>query len=455
MSVEGISLESRVGGRSLVTAFDGGHLSSDGGLLLLKRTEETVGVIRRLSQAIRDRRERGKVRQGLETMLLQRVFGICLGYEDCNDFDTLRDDPLLKVATGRLPKTGPPLPSQPTLSRLENGVSRKDLVRMAKALLDAFVERHKGEKVTRIVLDFDGTDDPCHGQQEFEFFNGHYDAHCYLPLLAFATVETETGGPSRSSSQEQEIVAALLRPGNSAPGAGTVALLKRLVPRLKAAFPDVQIVFRADSGFASPEVYDHLEAQQVGFAVAMGKNSVLTAKADPWLSEARTEHGQTQEPARRFGSFPYRAQSWKRERTVVVKAEVLCDKENPRFVVTNLSLAPEDLYTFYTERGDVENRIKEMKDDLLSGRTSCHRFLANQFRLLLHACALVLLQSVRKALSGTPLASAQTGRIRTVLLKVAARVEQTTRRVVVHLPTSYPWQSLFRKLLLPSVVAQT
>lgn len=446
--VPGLVLESRISGRRVVASFDGGRLSSDGGLLLAMAAERRVGLVRRLSGCLTEKRASNRVCQTMKSMLTQRIFGVMCGYEDCNDFDTLREDPMFKVAVGRLPEEGRGLASQPTLSRLENSVGRKDLYRMAEALVEVFVETHRGEKVTRIILDADGTDDKAHGQQEFEYFNGHYDSHCFLPLLVFATVET-AGTAVKSSQKEQELVCALLRTGKASPGHKALALLKRLVPRLKAAFPGAEIVFRADSGFALPEIYDYLEAAGAGYHVAMGKNKALLGKAEAYTVEAREEREQTNEPSRVFGEFAYRAKSWKRERRVVVKAEVLLDKENPRYVVTNLDLAPEAAYGFYTERGDVENRIKELKDDLFSGRTSCHRFLANQFRLLLHAAALVLIQAVRRVLVGYEMGMTQAGNLRSKLFKVAAKVVETSRRIVIQLPTSYPWQPIWERLLGP------
>lgn len=454
MSLPNLDFESRVAGKPLVASFDGGRLSSDGGLLLLMRTEERLGLISRLARCLTDSRLPERVQQSVEVMLTQRIFGIACGYEDCNDFDALRDDPMFKIAVGRSPERGAGLASQPTLSRLENSVTRKDLYRMGEALVETFIQNHVGEKVVRIILDADGTDDPAHGQQEFEFFNGHYDTHCFLPLLVYATVETAGGsGALRSSGGEQEMVCALLRSGKASPGHMSRSLLKRLIKRLRAAFPDAQIIFRADSGFALPEIYDDLEAAGAGFVVAMPKNSVLDRNAEPYLVAARECREATGEPAREFADFTYQARGWKRSRRVVVKAEVLLEKENPRYVVTNLDLAPEAAYAFYTERGDVENRIKELKEDLCSGRTSCHRFLANQFRLLLHAAALVLIQAVRRGLAGREMGRYQAGNLRAKLFKVAARVVETARRIVVHLPTSYPWQTTWEHLLGPPIHA--
>jgi hypothetical protein len=427
-----------LGKRNVVARFDGGRLSSDGGLLWLQALDEELGVCALLGGCIREWRERGKIKQTIVEMVRQRVFGICCGYEDCNDAERLRDDPLLKLALGRAPASGRALASQPTLSRLENAVARGDLVRMAAAMVALFVERHRGRAPERIVLDGDATDDPTHGQQELEFYHAYYGCHCYLPLLLYATAD---GG-------EEELVAAVLRPGNRHAGHWLAALLRRVVVRLRAAFPETEIVFRGDAGMALPEVYNYCEQAGVGYLISLPKNSRLLAKAADDLSAAEAAYAETGEKVRRFGEFGYAAETWPYERRVIVKAEVMAKGENPRFVVTNLpDPDPERVYAFYVGRGEVENRIKELKNDLLSGRTSCHRFLANQFRLLLHGAAFLLLQGLRRLLAGTQFARAQAGTLRLQLLKVAAQVCETTRRIWVHLPTSYPYRGAWAYLL--------
>jgi hypothetical protein len=426
-------------GKQLTATFDGGQLSSDGGLLLLQQMDQQLGLTSRLAAAIRDERAPALVRQPLLTLLRQRIFGIACGYEDCNDFDALRTDALFKLAAGGPPISGAALASQPTLSRLENAVGAKDLVRMSRALAEMFVERHQGRSPQRIMLDADATDDPTHGQQELEFYHGYYDEHCYLPLLVYVTADRS----------EQELVAAVLRPGNVHAGHRAVAVLRRLVERLRAAFPETEIVLRGDAGLALPEVYDYCEGAGLSYVISLARNSRLLAQAEPWLREAEAIYAETGEKVRRFGEFRYAAASWSHERRVVVKAEVLAQGENPRFVVTNLGEAdPEAIYDeLYVKRGDVENRIKELKGDLVSGRTSCHRFLANQFRLLLHAAAFVLMQGLRRLLAGTELATAQVSTLRGKLLKVGARIRQTCRRIWVQMPTSYPWQRLWELVL--------
>jgi hypothetical protein len=422
-------------GKQVTATFDGGHLSSDGGLMLLRQVDEQLGLTARLAACIRDERNPNLVEQSVHDLLRQRIFGIMCGYEDCNDFDALRSDPLFKLALGRAPLTGADLGSQPTLSRLENAVGPKDLLRMSAALVEMFVERPRATPPQRIILDADATDDPTHGQQEFEFYHGYYDHHCYLPLLVYATAD---GG-------EQELVAAVLRPGNVHAGHRAVAVLRRIVERVREAFPQAEILLRGDAGLALPAVYDYCEGANLHYVISLAKNSRLLEFAQPWLTEAAAIYAETGEKVRHFGEFSYAAESWPHLRRVVVKAEVTGQGENPRFVVTNLAEPdPQAIYDeLYTQRGDVENRIKELKDDLLSGRTSCHRFLANQFRLLLHAAAFVLMQGLRQLLAGTELAAAQAGTLRGKLLKVAARVRQTCRRIWVQLPTSYPYQRLW------------
>jgi len=434
-------------GKRLTTTFDGGHLSSDGGLVLLQRVDEQLGLTARLAQCLRDERDQNLVEQSVLDLLRQRIFGIVCGYEDCNDFDTLRTDALFKLAVGRQPLTGADLGSQPTLSRLENAVGPKDLLRMSAALVEMFVEGHHGAPPQRIILDADATDDPTHGQQEFEFYHGYYDHHCYLPLLVYATADG--GEPACLERSEQELVAAVLRPGNVHAGHRAVAVLRRIVERLRAAFPDSEILLRGDAGLALPAVYDYCEGAGLSYVISLAKNSRLLAQAEPLLREAEAIYAETGEKVRHFGEFTYAADSWPHPRRVVVKAEVTGQGENPRFVVTNLAeLDPQVIYDdLYTQRGDVENRIKELKDDLRSGRTSCHKFLANQFRLLLHAAAFVLMQGLRRLLAGTEVAAAQAATLRVKLLKVAARVRQTWRRIWVQLPTSYPYQRLWEMLL--------
>ena len=425
-----------LGRREVVGRFDGGRVSSDGGLLLLREVDRRFGVTEAVADQLRDRRQPGKVRQSLHDLVRQRVYQIACGYEDCNDAATLSGDPVFKAAIDRVPDSDPDLASQPTLSRFEDGLSRTDLYRAAQVLVDLFVAQTRSPQ--RIVLDIDATDDPTHGQQQLTYFHGYYNTYCYLPLLCFASAD---GGP-------QQLLAAVLRPGNVHAGAKTVAVLERLVARLRQAWPDTQILLRGDSGLALPEVYDWCEANGVDYLIGLARNSRLQALAEPLLAPARDEHRQTQSKVRHLHEVRYAADSWPSERRVIVKAEVTAKGDNPRFVVTSLEGdSPDDLYARYAERGDVENRIKELKNDLAADRTSCHRFLANQGRLLLHAVAFVLLALLRGLLHGTDLAAAQAVTLRLRLLKVGVRVHQSIRRLWLHFASAYPWQHLWRLVL--------
>jgi Transposase DDE domain group 1 len=423
--------------KPVVVTADGGALTSDAGVLLLREVDERLGLTRGLADCLPDRREPAKVRHSCLALLRQRLYQIALGYEDCNDADSLRSDPALKLAVGKTP-SDPELASQPTLSRWENQVTRETCWRLSEALLECFLQRHRERPPQRLVLDVDATDDEVHGHQQLSFFHGYYDEHCYLPLLVFA--QQEEGG-------EQELLAALLRPGNVHAGHRAMSLLRRLVVRLREAFPECVIELRADSGLALPEVYEGCEALELPYTISLAKNSRLLAWAAPWLAEARAIHAEVGEKVQVFGAFPYAADSWSQPRRVICKAEVMSQGENPRFVVSSRrDLEPEAHYRFYCQRGDPENRIKELKEGLHADRLSCHRFWANQFRLLLHAAAYVLFQTLRRALAGTELAAAQVSTLRLRLLKVGARIRERVRRVTVSLPSAYPWFEDWRRL---------
>ena len=424
--------------KRMTANFEGGSISSDGGLLLLRAIDERMRLTASLASCIKDGRDQRKLRQAVQEMLIQRIFGIACGYEDCNDHNTLRSDPMLKISAGREPLSGEDLASQPTLTRLENSVGWREVWRMEEALLGQFVSGRLESPPKRIVIDCDATDDPTHGQQELEYFHGYYECHCYLPLLVYLSAD---GG-------EQELVAAVLRPGNVHAGHKVVSVVSRIVRRLKEAFPGVEIAFRGDAGMALPAVYDYLEEEDLFYLISLPKNSRLLELAEPAMKDSRAAYEETGEKTRGFGKFQYAAESWNVERKVIVKAEMMTQGENPRFVVTNMPGDPEALYEEYVDRGDVENRIKELKDDLLSGRTSCHSFLANQFRLVLHAAAFVLITALRRLLSGTQMEKAQAGTLRVKLLKVGARLRETTRKIWLEMPTSYPYQHIWETLLL-------
>ncbi len=417
---------------------DGGALTSDAGVLLLRQLDDRLGLTRRLAGCVVDRRERGKVRHQVLSLLRQRIYQIACGYEDCNDADHLRADPALKLAVGRAP-TEADLASQPTLSRLENGVGWRECWRIGEALLDCYLHRHRKLPPTRIILDIDATDDETHGHQQLSFFHGYYDEHCYLPLLVFAQAEGEG---------EQELIGALLRPGNVHGGHRAMVLIKAMVTRLRRAFPECAIELRADSAMALPEVYEGCEKLAIPYTISLPKNERLIEVAQPWRREAQAIHAETGVKVQVFGEFQHAAHTWSHERRVICKAEVMSQGENPRFVVTSRTdLEPEAHYRFYCQRGDPENRIKELKADLKADRLSCHRFWANQFRLLLHASAYVLMQAMRAALAGTEYARAQASTLQLRLLKVGARVRESVRRVLVQLPSAYPGMDLWARIV--------
>jgi len=428
-----------LGQRKVVGEFSGGNLSSDGGLMLVAEADRALGLTAALARVLPDHRDPTKVVHGLDELLAQRVYQIACGYEDCNDADDLRRDPVLKTSIGRLPETDPDLASQPTLSRFENRVTRTQLLRMAKLFVELFVAQHRSRAPQTIVVDFDPTDDPAHGQQQLALFNGFYDEHCYLPLIVTAQVD---GGA-------HELLVAMLRPGNVHASREALAVLKRLVRRFREAWPEVRIVFRGDNGFGVPDIYDWCDENRVFYTINLAENSRLLALAEPYLERARAEYEETGEKVRRLYAVSYAAKDWVRERRVLVKAEVSAEGENPRFVVTNFpDDDPEAQYDFYALRGDAENRIKELKNDLKIDRTSCHRFVANQFRVLLHAAAFVLLSYLRRQLRGTPLAEAQASTLQRHLLKLGVRVRETVRRVWLYFASNCPVGRLWGPLLV-------
>jgi len=435
-----------LGPREVVAEFSGGNLSSDGGLRLLSEADRALGLTSSLARRLRDPRDPTKVIHRLDELLAQRVYQIACGYEDGNDADDLRRDPLLKTSLGPLPETDPDLASQPTLSRFENRVTRTQLRRMAEVFVDLFVRQYASARAQTILLDLDATDDETHGQQQFAEFHGFYDEHCYLPLIVTAQVD---GGP-------HELLVTLLRSGKSHASRSAVAVLKRLVRRLREVWPKAHFVLRGDNGFGVPEIYDWCDANHVSYAISLAKNSRLLALAEPYLERARAEYEETGEKVRRLYAMTYAAQDWLRPRRVLTKAEVSAEGENPRFVVVNLREGdPEDQYDFYALRGDVENRIKEIKNDLKIDRTSCHRFVANQFQVLLHAAAFVLHNHLRRCLRGTRLEKAQACTLQRQLLKLGVRVRETVRRVWLYFASNWPVQDLWAPLLIRLRAAPT
>jgi hypothetical protein len=428
------------GGAWLQSRFDAPAISSDGGLPWLAQVDADLGLCDAHAACIPDWR-RGPVRHRLATLVRQRVFQIACGYADQDDADHLRTDPVLKLACGRAPESGPPLASQPTFSRLENAVDRHAAERLAAALVAVYGrERGRGGAPRRLVLDLDGTDDPTHGAQEGSAYHGYYRQHMYHPLLVF---DGETG----------QLVTAVLRPGHAHGSRFVVLVLRRLLRALRAAWPGVAVEIRADSGFAVPRLYAWCEAHGVAYSVGLIPNPELERRAAPLLAAAQARSAaRGGAKVRLAGETAYRASSWPAARRVVYKAEALEHGPNTRFVVTTRP-DPEPLavYDWYVDRGAAENRIKDLKNALAADRLSDHRFWANAFRLLLHAAAYWLLDTLRRWLAAVPEAAAwQMDTLRLRVLKIGAWVRELAddlaADVRLHLSQHHPAVGLWPHL---------
>lgn len=424
-------------GKKVEARFDGGQLSSDGGVLHLRAVDQALGLIDRLCGCLSDARHQSYVAHSLSALLRQRIFQIALGYEDANDCNALRKDSAFKMACGRLPSSGADLASQPTMSRLENGVRRRELYRLALAFVDLFIASYETAPEA-IILDIDDTNDETHGAQQLSLFNGHYDQHCYMPLHIY-------------EGQSGKLISTILRPGVRPTGAQIVMILKRLVAKIRAAWPKVMIILRGDSHFSSPEVHDYCEAQGLFYVLGQAGNARLNALGAPLLAQAKALAEAKDGPVRLFSSFAYQAKSWRSPRRIVFKAEVTQGGPNPRFVVTNLeSSQPSFIYErIYCARGRMEGFIKDHKNALQSDRTSCHRFEANQFRLFLHSAAYLLLYTLGKdALAATKWGHAQFDTIQKRLLKVGARICELKTKIKVQFPSAYPLKAIYHRLSL-------
>lgn len=418
----------------LEASFDGGRLTSDGGLPWLGEAEAVLGVCAAFGARVPEWR-RGPVRHSLATLVRQRVFQLACGYADQNDADTLRTDPLLKLVCGRLPESGADLASQPTFSRLDNAPNGPACYRLALALLAVYLQERERTGVPRkILLDVDGTDDPTHGDQEGTAYHGYYRQHMYHPLLVF-------------DGETDHLITAVLRPGNAHESRGAIALLKRLVRALRARWPSVRLELRADSGFAVPALYDYCDQAGIAYTIGLIPNRRLEAVAAPLLAEAQRQQAATgAEKVRLAGEVPYQAGSWPRARRVVYKAEALAQGPNTRFVVTTRTGPPLAVYDWYVDRGEPELWIKDLKRACFADRLSCHRFVANQFRLLLHAAAYWLLDTLRRWLVQLGIARLQLDTLRLRLLKIGGRVREGLTRVRLHLASSHPGAPLWALL---------
>lgn len=435
-------------GFTIRAEFDGGALSSDFGAILLRGTDLQIGLIARLVSAIHDKRHPSYIDHSLDDLLRQRIFQTASGYADGNDANHLRRDPMFKLAAGRAPlDEGNDLASGPTLSRLENSVSKKDIYRLAKSFVDAFIASYP-QAPAMIVLDMDHSEDATHGQQELSFYNHHYGNHCYLPLFLFEGLSGK-------------FITAVLRPGKRPTGKENAAIIKRVLRLLRHAWPDTHILLRGDGHFSNPELMALCESDpHLDFLFGLAGNKVLSPKAKPLLEQARALHqthcanaarlgNPAPEATRLYDDVEYQAGSWPRAYRVVVKAEVMALGDNPRYVVTSLAdPTPESLYRdLYCARGQDENFIKAVKNDLASDRTSDHAFLANHLRLFYSCAAYVLIHSLREnTLVHTELAKAQPMSIILKLFKLAVRVVQYKDRIKLSLPSACPMKGVLARV---------
>jgi hypothetical protein len=426
--------------------FDEPDTTSDGGALLVKAADQRLGLTEALAACLEDARAAERIDHTLHDLLRQRIYGLALGYEDANDAARVGNDPMHKLLLDRDPLSGAPLASQPTLSRFENGVDMRALLvlgnRLADTVLDRLQARRRGRPPGLITIDLDPTCDATHGRQQLSFFHGHYDTWCYLPSLGFVTLNDEP---------ESFLVAAVLRSGRAPDKEGAIGILRRLIAKVRSRFPHSRVRVRLDAGFMAPEVLDFLDEAGVEYVVGYANNPLLAQKCAAWIDEAQRRCEECGHPIQVFGELAYSAKTWKgKARRLIVKAEVVEalgrePKPNLRIVVTNLRHKPENLYALYCQRGDIENRVKELKAGVALDRTSCTDFWANQLRVLMAAAAFAILQELRTRLQGTGLARAQVERLRLCLLRIGARIERSVRRIIVHLAAAHPWQPPWTK----------
>ena len=411
--------------RKIHVDFNGGEVTSDAGVLLVRQADRKLKLTEELHRRLNDPRRQASCDHRQIELLRQRIYALALGYEDLNDHETLRKDAALQTAA----QTDQNLASASTLCRWENRANRETARLIAEWMIELFIRSYK-KAPEELILDFDATDDLVHGKQEGRFFHGYYDHYCFLPLYVFCG---------------EQLLVSYLRPSNIDGARHAWAILSLLVKRLRKAWPKAKIIFRGDSGFCRWRMLRWCERQGVYYIVGLAKNIRLNEMAQPLLDRAKQQYEQTAQKQRLFGEIQYAALTWDRARRVIVKAEHTEQGSNPRYVVTNLEGDPQKLYDdVYCARGEMENRIKEQQLDLFADRTSCTKWWANQFRLLLSSLAYLLLEAIRRlGLKGTELARAQCGTIRLKLLKIGAVIRRNSRRVYFHLSSACPYQALF------------
>jgi len=415
--------------RRIVQAdFSGGDITSDGGVVLLREMDRRLKLTKSIAHRLSDKRNKRQIRHDYLSMIRQRIYGICLGYEDLNDHQSLRTDSLIQTALDREMD----LASPSTLCRFENSMGRKEAVAIHEAIVEQFIASFSSTP-DQLILDFDATDDAVHGCQEGRFFHGYYDHYCFLPLYVFC---------------KDQLLISYLRPSKIDGAKHAWGILSLLVKRFRQVWPEVQIIFRGDSGFCRWRMLSWCDRNNVHYIVGLAKNKRLNHLSSALHDQATIDYELSREKQRRFCSITYAAGTWDKPRRVIVKAEHSWRGRNPRYVVTNLSGDDQYLYdNLYCARGDMENRIKEQQLGLFADRTSCHKWWSNQFRLLLSSLAYILLESMRRLyLTGTELARCQVSTIRLKLLKIGAVIVSNTRRIRVMLSSSYPYKDLFCRI---------
>jgi hypothetical protein len=417
---------SKLGRRKLQVNFGGGEVSSDGGLLLVREVDRRLKLTERMAAVLHDPRDPDLITHPLVDLLRQRVYGIVHGYEDLNDHGQLREDVLLQSVLDRKAALG----SAPTLCRMENRALRAEMGALHREMVETFIASF-AQAPEELVLDFDATDDPVHGRQEGRFFHGYHDHYCFLPLYVFCG---------------EQLLVAYLRPSKIDEAKHAGAILRLLVKRLRQAWPTVRIIVRADSGFCRKRMLYWCERNDVSYCVGLAQNSRLNALTAAHREHLARQYAATEVKQREFADLRYGARTWNTERRVIARLEHSDKGDNPRYIVTDLEGDPATLYEqLYCARGEMENRIKEAQLGLFADRTSCHYFIANQFRLLLSSFAYILIERLRAlGLNGTDFARLQATTLRTKLLKIGAVILRNTRRVRVLLSSAFPYQDIFR-----------
>jgi hypothetical protein len=415
----------RFGRRQIVANFDGGEISSEAGVMLLRQVDRKIGLSAALSRAFCDPRAPSRIKHALRTLIAQRLYAQCQGWEDLNDHNRLRHDLAMQTALD----TAEPLASASTLCRFEQRATREQAWALHAVLVDQFIARFKTPP-KELVLDFDASDIPLHGEQQGKQFHGYYDHYCYLPLYVFCG---------------QAMLACYLRNSRIDGAKHSAAILKLLVRRLRQSWPQVRLIVRADSGFCRQRLLRYCERHQVGYVIGMARNKRLEKLVAQQEAQLRADWQASHVKQRAIGELRYAAQSWKRERRLLSRLEYGPQGNNPRFVVTNLDGSAKELYdTLYCQRGEAENRIKEVQLDLFGTRTSCHKFVVNQLRVLWAALGYTLMERLRAlALFGTELERACASSIRVRLLKIGAAIVRNTRRVRLMLSSRHPLRHLF------------